>query len=44
MVLDATIKPEIFKFIQHLVFSLQLGFKSELFLILFEQGSWLLKA
>ena len=44
MVLDTTIKPEIFKFIQHLVFSLQLGFKSELFLILFEQGSWLLKA
>ena len=44
MVLDTTIKPEIFKFIQHLVFSLQLGFKSEFFLILFGQGSWLLKA
>lgn len=43
VVLDTAVKPEI-KFLQHIVFSSQLGFKGELFLILFEQGSWLLRA
>ena len=44
VVLDTAVKPEIFKFLQHVVFSSQLGFKGELFLILSEQGSWLLRA
>lgn len=41
--LDIAIKAEIFRFLEHFVFGLWLGIKSEVFLILFEQGFRLLK-
>ena len=36
--LDTAIKPEIFRFLEHVVFGLWLGIKGKVFLILFEQG------